>query len=62
MELIKLTKLGKCCVYCGTETEGPCCEEIRHEQGFCAPDGEIILESELTNYLEREKTCIYFIV
>lgn len=49
---IPITSMGWVCVYCGTETEDGCCGEIHHEIGYETDDGELILESELTQHHE----------
>lgn len=41
-------EIGYVCVYCGTETEDSCCGEVHHEMAYETDDGEIILDSELT--------------
>ena len=43
-----VTEIGMVCVYCGAETEVGCCAELHHEIGYETKDGELVLESELT--------------
>lgn len=45
---MKVIEIGVVCPYCGTETEDVCCGEMHHELGYETEDGELILESELT--------------
>jgi hypothetical protein len=49
---VRVTKVGWVCVYCGAETEDLCCGEVHHEIGYETQDGELILESELTEIHE----------
>lgn len=49
---IFVVRVGSVCVYCGKETEAPCCGEIHHEVGFETENGELLLESELTQFHE----------
>lgn len=44
----KVYEIGMVCVYCGNQTEAPCCGEVHHEIGYETKDGEIILASEIT--------------
>ena len=51
---IQVTEVGEVCVFCGKDYatedfEVGCCGEIRHEVGYETEDGDLILESELTN-------------
>lgn len=43
-----VTEIGSVCVYCGTETEDMCCGEVHHEMAYETEDGELLLESDLT--------------
>ena len=45
---IPVIEVGSVCVYCGAETEVGCCAEVHHEIGYETKDGELVLESELT--------------
>lgn len=47
---IFVVKVGPVCVYCGKETEIGCCGETHHEIGYETETGEIIMESELTEW------------
>lgn len=53
LDINDLEEIGYVCVYCGTPTEYLCCGEVHHEIGYWTKDDVLILESELTDYLER---------
>lgn len=44
---MEIEEIGLVCVYCGTPTAGLCCGEVHHEEAYDV-DGELVLESEMT--------------